>query len=45
MRYFDYAAGLRMTNARFDALFGGTARKPTNPWTSARWTWLRPSSR
>jgi len=31
MRYFDYAAGLRMTNARFDALFGGTARKPDEP--------------
>jgi carbamoyltransferase len=31
MRYFDYAAGLRMTNARFDALFGGPARKPDAP--------------
>jgi carbamoyltransferase len=26
--YFDYCTGLTMTNARFDALFGGTARKP-----------------
>jgi len=26
--YFDYCTGLRMTNARFDALFGGPARKP-----------------
>jgi len=26
--YFDYCTGLRMTNARFDALFGGPARTP-----------------
>ncbi len=26
--YFDYCTGLRMTNARFDQLFGGPARKP-----------------
>lgn len=26
MRYFDYATGDRMTNAKFDALFGGPAR-------------------
>jgi carbamoyltransferase len=26
--YFDYCTGLRMTNARFDDLFGGPARKP-----------------
>jgi len=26
--YFDYCTGLRMTNARFDALFGGPPRKP-----------------
>jgi len=26
--YFDYCTGLRMTNARFDALFGAPARKP-----------------
>jgi carbamoyltransferase len=26
--YFDYCTGLRMTNNRFDALFGGPARKP-----------------
>jgi carbamoyltransferase len=25
--YFDYATGLRMTNARFDSLFGGPPRK------------------
>ncbi|MBT6116714.1 MAG: hypothetical protein HOH66_02480 [Rhodospirillaceae bacterium] len=25
--YFDYCTGLRMTNERFDALFGGPARK------------------
>ncbi len=28
MDYFDFATGLRMTNAKFDALFGGPARKP-----------------
>jgi carbamoyltransferase len=26
--YFDYCTGLRMTSGRFDALFGGPARKP-----------------
>ena len=26
--YFDYCTGLRMTNAKFDALFDGPARKP-----------------
>jgi carbamoyltransferase len=26
--YFDYTVGLRMTNRRFDALFGGPARSP-----------------
>ena len=26
--YFDYCTGLRMTNERFDALFGGPARNP-----------------
>jgi carbamoyltransferase len=28
MDYFDYCTGLRMTNARFDALFEGPAREP-----------------
>ena len=28
MDYFDFATGLRMTNAKFDVLFGGPARKP-----------------
>ena len=31
--YFDYCTGLRMTNGRFDALFGGPARKPEEPLT------------
>lgn len=26
--YFDYCTGLRMTNAKFDKLFGGPARRP-----------------
>src|SRR5215831_4112912 len=33
MRYFDYCTGLRMTNSRFDKLFGGPARKPETPLT------------
>jgi carbamoyltransferase len=28
--YFDYCVGLRMTNARFDDLFGGPPRDPTS---------------
>ncbi len=28
LAYFDYCTGLRMTNRRFDALFGGPPRKP-----------------
>jgi carbamoyltransferase len=33
MEYFDFAAGLRMTNARFDRLFGGPARLPESELT------------
>jgi carbamoyltransferase len=33
MRYFDYGAGLRMTNDRFAALFGGPPRAPESPLT------------
>jgi carbamoyltransferase len=33
MSYFDYCTGLRMTNDKFDALFGGPARKPEAPLT------------
>jgi carbamoyltransferase len=32
-QYFDYCTGLRMTNARFDALFGGPARTADEPLT------------
>jgi len=28
MEYFDYCTGLTMTNGKFEALFGGPARKP-----------------
>jgi len=28
LEYFDYCVGLRMTNGKFDTLFGGPARKP-----------------
>lgn len=31
MGYFDYCAGLTMTNPRFDALFGGPPRQPEQP--------------
>ena len=31
--YFDYCTGLRMTNERFDALFGGPPRAPETPLT------------
>jgi carbamoyltransferase len=31
--FFDYTTGLTMTNRRFDALFGGPARKPETPLT------------
>jgi carbamoyltransferase len=31
--YFDYCTGLTMTNARFDTLFGGPARKAEAPVT------------
>jgi carbamoyltransferase len=33
MKYFDFAAGLRMTNARFDRLFGGPPRKAESQLT------------
>jgi carbamoyltransferase len=33
--YFDYCTGLTMTNARFDALFGGPPRKP-EVWLTQR---------
>lgn len=33
--YFDYCTGLTMTNARFDALFGGPPRKPEK-WLTQR---------
>jgi carbamoyltransferase len=33
-RYFDYCTGLRMTNARFDELFGAPARQADEPLTS-----------
>jgi carbamoyltransferase len=33
MRYFNYCAGLTMTNARFHRLFGGPPRAPESPLT------------
>ena len=33
MEYFNFASGLTMTNARFDALFGGPPRKPESTLT------------
>jgi len=34
LEYFDYCAGLTMTSARFDALFGGPPRRPEAPLTA-----------
>lgn len=34
LRYFDFLAGRRMTNKRFDRLFEGPARKPESPITA-----------
>jgi carbamoyltransferase len=33
MEYFDYCAGLTMTNKKFNKLFGGTPRQPESPLT------------
>lgn len=33
MKYFNFAAGLTMTNTKFDKLFGGPARKPESELT------------
>ena len=33
LSYFDYGVGLRMTNRKFDDLFGGPARDPQKPLT------------
>jgi carbamoyltransferase len=33
LSYFNYCAGLTMTSGRFDALFGGPARRPESPIT------------
>jgi carbamoyltransferase len=33
MSYFEYPVGLKMTNAKFDALFGGPPRKAETPLT------------
>jgi carbamoyltransferase len=33
LSYFDYCTGLRMTNKKFDKLFGGPARKPESELT------------
>ena len=35
MRYFDYGVGLKMTNARFDRLFGRPARRPESQLTQS----------
>ncbi|HUS36011.1 MAG TPA: carbamoyltransferase [Verrucomicrobiae bacterium] len=31
LEYFDFLGGVSMTNAKFDALFGGPARRPEGP--------------
>ena len=42
MSYFDYCTGLTMTNARFDELFGGPARKPESDLLDPASTWTSP---
>ena len=44
--YFNYCAGLTMTNGRFDALFGGPPRAiPKAGLRRSTWTWPPPSRR
>ena len=46
MDYFDYCTGLRMTNDKFDALFGGPPRNAGRiARRSARWISPRRSRR
>jgi carbamoyltransferase len=33
LSYFNYCVGLRMTNAKFEQLFGGPPREPESPFT------------
>ena len=33
MEYFDFCVGLKMTNSKFDSIFGGPPRKPESPLT------------
>ena len=37
MDYFDYCAGLTMTNSKFHTLFGGLPRKPESKLTQKKW--------
>ena len=41
--YFDYCAGLTMTNQRFDGCSAGRRARPSRRSRSARWTWRRRS--
>lgn len=41
MDYFDYCAGLTMTNGKFDKLFGGKARKPESKLTQREMDFAR----
>jgi len=45
LNYFDYCTGLTMTNDRFDALFGGKPRDPSERLEQRIWIWLPRSSR
>jgi carbamoyltransferase len=40
--YFDYCTGLRMTNAKFDTLFGAPARDPQRLLISYSTIWIWP---
>ncbi|MBI9071470.1 MAG: carbamoyltransferase [Melioribacteraceae bacterium] len=41
MKYFNFAAGLTMTNGKFDKLFGGLARKPESELTQREMDFAR----
>jgi carbamoyltransferase len=44
LSYFDYCTALRMTNGRFDELFGGPPRHPDDPLERSRRSPTRPCS-
>ena len=43
LSYFDYCVGLRMTNEKFDGLFGDRRESPKIQSRNAKWIWRRRS--